>query len=127
MEQGIRAWLNLGHTFAHALETYYKYEGLKHGQAVLLGIKCALSVSRSLKMVDERTIQRINLVIEQLGVEVPSSKEIDPYKLVDIMRRDKKMKEGTIHLVLPINIGEVRVVPVTDEKMIRDSYTVLIK
>jgi 3-dehydroquinate synthase len=126
-EQGIRAWLNLGHTFAHALETYYKYEGLKHGQAVLLGIKCALYVSSCLKMIDEKTIERINLVVEQLGIEVPSGKTLDAHQLVDIMKRDKKMKDGTIHLVLPKKLGEVSVVPVRDEKMIRDSYTVLLK
>jgi 3-dehydroquinate synthase len=126
-EQGIRAYLNLGHTFAHALETYYKYEGLKHGQAVLLGIKCALAVSQSLKMIDDNQIRRINGVINQLDVKIPSTKNIDPEQLVEIMKRDKKMKGGKINLVLPRDIGEVCVIPVTDENMIRDSFAVLLK
>jgi 3-dehydroquinate synthase len=126
-EQGIRAYLNLGHTFAHALETFYKYEGLKHGQAVLLGIKCALAVSRSLDMIDDKTVQRINSVIDQLGINIPSTKELDPLQLVKIMKRDKKMRDGKIHLVLPKNLGDVIVVPVTDEKIIRDSYATLNK
>jgi 3-dehydroquinate synthase len=126
-EQGIRANLNLGHTYAHALETYYKYEGLKHGQAVLLGIKCALEVSRSLNIVDEKIVNRVNSVINQLGIEIPSTKELNPSQLLEIMKRDKKMKDGKIHLVLPKDLGKVSVVPITDEQMIKDSYEVLIK
>jgi len=124
-EQGIRAYLNLGHTFGHALETFYHYEGLKHGQAVLLGIKCALMVSLSLNMVDEKTVQQINSVIDKLDIKIPSGKDLDPVKLVEIMKQDKKMKGGKIHLVLPKELGKVIVVPVTDEKILRDSYTAL--
>ena len=126
-ETGIRAWLNLGHTFAHALETFYKYEGLKHGQAVLLGIKCAVAVSQSLDMMDAIAAERISRLIEQLGIELPSSKKPDPSMLLEIMKRDKKMKEGKIRLVLPKAIGEVTVLPVADEKLIKDSYMVLTK
>ena len=124
-EQGIRAYLNLGHTFAHALETFYRYEGLKHGQAVLLGIKCALMVSQSLNMIDNHTVQRITDVIDQLGIKIPSGKDLDSFQLVEIMKQDKKMKGGKIHLVLPKELGEVTVVPVIDEKILRDSYAIL--
>jgi 3-dehydroquinate synthetase len=124
-EKGIRAWLNLGHTFAHALETFYKYEGLKHGQAVLLGIRCALSVSQSLNIIEDKTVERINLLIKKLGIEIPSTKKLDIQQLLEIMKRDKKMKDGDIQLILPRNIGEVSVVPVSDEKLIKDSYSVL--
>jgi 3-dehydroquinate synthase len=126
-EQGIRAYLNLGHTFAHALETYYHYEGLKHGQAVLLGMKCALKISRSLNMIDDNTVQKINAVINQLDIHIPAGKDLDPIKLVEIMKQDKKMKDGKIHLVLPTGVGEVRVVPVTNENIIRESYSALKK
>jgi 3-dehydroquinate synthase len=126
-EQGIRAYLNLGHTFGHALETFYHYEGLKHGQAVLLGIKCALTVSHLLNMIDENTVQQINSVIDKLDIRIPSGKDPDPVKLVEIMKQDKKMKGGKIHLVLPEELGKVIVVPVTDEKILRDSYAVLKK
>jgi 3-dehydroquinate synthase len=124
-EQGIRAWLNLGHTFAHALETFYKYEGLKHGQAVLLGIRCALHVSQSLNMIDDSTVKRIEQVIQRMKIKIPESKKLDTLQLLEIMKRDKKMKDGTIQLVLPKKLGEVAVVPVNDEKLISDSYTVL--
>jgi len=126
-EQGIRAYLNLGHTFGHALETYYHYEGLKHGQSVLLGIKCALNVSHSLNMIDEVTVRKIDSVIDQLNIKIPSGKDLDPVKLVEIMKQDKKMKGGKIHLVLPIELGKVIVSPVTDEKILRDSFAVLKK
>jgi 3-dehydroquinate synthase len=126
-EQDIRAYLNLGHTFAHALETFFQYEGLKHGQAVLLGIKCALVVSQSLNMVEDKTVQQINSVIDRLDITIPSGKDLDPLQLVEIMKQDKKMREGKIHLVLPRELGKITVVPVTDEKLISDSYAILQK
>ena len=126
-EQGIRAYLNLGHTFAHALETFYKYEGLKHGQAVLLGIKCALSLSRSLKMIDDQHAERIDQLIDKLDIKIPATKKLDPVELLKIMKRDKKMKDGQIRLVLPKGIGEVEVLPVSDEELIKNSYSVLIQ
>jgi len=124
-EHGIRTYLNLGHTFAHALETYYQYEGLKHGQAVLLGIKCALVVSRKLNMIDHHTVQKIYSLIDKLDISIPSGKDLDPNKLVKIMKQDKKLKDGKINMVLPVKLGEVTIIPVTDEKIIRDSYSIL--
>jgi len=91
-ERGIRAYLNLGHTFAHALETFYRYEGLKHGQAVLLGMKCALNVSLSLNMIDNKTVQKINAVINQLNIGIPVGKDPDPVTLVEIMKQDIEKK-----------------------------------
>ena len=125
-EQGIRAYLNLGHTFAHALETFYHYEGFKHGQAVLLGIKCACMVSQSLKLIDEEAVHRIHLFIDKLGIKLPSTKIPDAEQLVEIMKRDKKMKDGKIHLVLPRKIGSVAIVEVADEKLLKDSYAALL-
>ncbi len=52
-ESGERAVLNFGHTFGHALETYFKYQSLKHGQAVLLGMRCAVYLSLYLGMIGE--------------------------------------------------------------------------
>lgn len=125
MEQGIRAYLNLGHTFAHALETYYKYEGLKHGQAVLLGIKCAVQASHLLKLTDVESEKRILHLIDKMNITLPGEKAADPAQLVTIMKQDKKIREGIIHLVLPEKPGKITVVPVDDEKILRESFAVL--
>ena len=121
-EYGIRAYLNLGHTFGHALETYYHYEDLKHGQAVLLGIKCAFEVSRILNMVDDHSVEQINSVINQLNITIPSGKNLDSMELVEIMKQDKKVKGGKINLVLPVSLGEVKIFELTDEKIIRKGF-----
>ncbi len=125
MEQGIRAYLNLGHTFAHALETFYRYEGLKHGQAVLLGIKCALAVSKSLKLINEEKSSPIEQLIDRIPLSIPKSKDLDRGQLLSIMKRDKKTRDGNINLVLPQGAGSVILKPVTNEKIILDSFSAL--
>jgi 3-dehydroquinate synthase len=125
MEQGIRAYLNLGHTFAHALETFYRYEGLKHGQAVILGIKCALAVSRSLKLINKEDSSHLERLIDRIPAGIPKSKDLDREQLLSIMKRDKKTRDGNINLVLPQGAGSVILKPVTNEKIILDSFSVL--
>jgi 3-dehydroquinate synthetase len=66
-------------------------------------------------------------VIDRLDITIPSGKDLDPLQLVEIMKQDKKMREGKIHLVLPRELGKITVVPVTDEKLISDSYAILQK
>jgi 3-dehydroquinate synthetase len=78
-------------------------------------------------MINDGIIEKIVSVIDQLDIKIPSTKELDPMQLVEIMKRDKKMRDGKIHLVLPKELGDVSVIPVTDEKVIRDSYAVLNK
>ncbi len=125
-EQGIRAHLNLGHTFAHALETYFSYEGLKHGQAVLLGMKSALHVSQEQDIIEEDVAMRIGELINKFDVEIPTTKRLNPEELVSIMKRDKKIRQGKINLVLPEGIGKISVKPVSDEKLLADSFSVLL-
>jgi 3-dehydroquinate synthase len=122
-EQGIRAYLNLGHTFAHALETFYKYHDLKHGQAVLLGMKCALFVSGELGLIDRTTAARIDGLINGINVQLPAEPEMDVQSLVEIMKRDKKIRDGTIYLVLPAGIGKIVLTPVADENLLRESFS----
>ncbi len=124
-EQGIRAYLNLGHTFAHALETFFKYEGLKHGQAVAHGMKSALYISRKQCMIETKIAARIEQLIDRFDVKIPTSKKLDPLELVSIMKRDKKIRQGKINLVLPEDIGKITVIPVSDEKLLADSFSVL--
>ena len=125
MEQGIRAYLNLGHTFAHALETYYHYQGLKHGQAVLLGIKCAVQASHLLQLTDTAAAKQISDLIDRMKIELPRKKAVNRAELVTIMKKDKKIRDGIVHLVLPQEPGKIIVVPVTDEKILMESFAVL--
>jgi 3-dehydroquinate synthetase len=86
-ERGERAILNLGHTFAHALEAAAGYEGLTHGRAVALGLLAALRLSG-----------RETHVVEELLR--PDAARVDRERAWEAMRRDKKARNGEIRLVL---------------------------
>jgi shikimate kinase / 3-dehydroquinate synthase len=86
-ERGDRAVLNLGHTFAHALEAAARYEGLTHGRAVALGLLAALRLS-----------DRDTAVVEE--VLRPEPARVDRDRAWEAMMRDKKVRGGEIRLVL---------------------------
>jgi 3-dehydroquinate synthetase len=86
-ERGERTLLNLGHTFAHALEAAAGYEGLTHGRAVALGLLAALRLSG-----------RDTAVVEE--VLRPRPVRVDRERAWQAMRRDKKVRGGEIRLVL---------------------------
>jgi 3-dehydroquinate synthetase len=86
-ERGERAVLNLGHTFAHALEAAAAYEGLTHGRAVALGLLAALRLSG-----------RDTSVVEE--VLKPQPARVDRERAWQAMQRDKKARGGVPHLVL---------------------------
>jgi 3-dehydroquinate synthetase/shikimate kinase len=86
-ERGERAVLNLGHTFAHALEAAAGYEGLTHGRAVALGLLAALRLSG-----------RDTGVVEE--VLRPEPARVDRERAWQAMRRDKKARSGEVRLVL---------------------------
>jgi 3-dehydroquinate synthase len=122
-ESGIRSVLNLGHTFGHALETLYDYHTLKHGQAVLLGIKCALSASQDLNIIDSKVAEKISTFIDRIGIELPLDRKIpDPNDLYSLMKTDKKVRSGRINLILIEDIGRVCQREIDDKALIINSY-----
>ena len=93
-DQGRRAILNLGHTFAHALEAAAGYDGLSHGSAVALGLLAALRLSgRSTDVVEE--------------VLVPQPVQVDRDRAWAALQRDKKSERGELRLVLLDEDGPV--------------------
>ncbi|HZT93303.1 MAG TPA: bifunctional shikimate kinase/3-dehydroquinate synthase [Gaiellaceae bacterium] len=86
-ERGERAVLNLGHTFAHALEAAAGYEGLTHGRAVALGLLAALRLSGRDPQVVEDVLR-------------PEPVRVDRERAWAAMQRDKKARDGEIRLVL---------------------------
>jgi len=104
-EAGLRKILNLGHTFAHGLETALDFK-LKHGQAVICGISCALELSGELGIINSSDYNNSKLFLsnfrEYINLEFP---DIDT--MLEVMSRDKKNREGKIKFVLPVKPGEV--------------------
>lgn len=117
-EKGMRAHLNYGHTFAHAIETATNYETYSHGEAVSIGMMCAAYVSHILGFVDEKFVIKQKELCRLAGLPTTLPKSIDSKKLIALMRLDKKNSSGEINLILPKKIGEVAIVPNVDTKII---------
>ena len=106
---GLRATLNLGHTFAHALETAGGY-GLTHGEAVAIGLVFAGALAGGCERVGPDVVDRYQAVPAALGLvtEVPGGEALDAEELLALMRRDKKASGG-LTFVLPGPNGIERV------------------
>lgn len=108
-ESGLRAILNYGHTFAHALEAVTGYHELLHGEAVSIGMLCASRLAERLRLVDSEFTLRQTKLLEALGLptEVP---DVDRAAILAAMRLDKKSQRGQLRFVLPHAMGKVELV-----------------
>lgn len=125
-EGGIRAILNFGHTFGHSLESFYGYKKLKHGQAVILGMKCAVNVSENLNFIGRDNAQLIYEFIDKFNVKIPSKlSEADIKKLIELMKHDKKVTTNEINFILIRKTGEVFKTVISDMKQISYAFNSL--
>jgi 3-dehydroquinate synthase len=104
-EQSVRALLNFGHTFGHAIEKLTGYGNWTHGDAVAVGMVLAARLSEKMSLITPEDVQNIEeaLTAANLPTSLPS---IDPTELLAAMKSDKKAKDRKIQLVLLKNIGE---------------------
>ena len=103
--KGIRAMLNLGHTFGHAIETALGYGKWLHGQAVAAGMVMASNMSMLMGFIDEKDFKRIKKIIDSAGLPI-NPPDISQAQFLDLMASDKKNKDGKISLVLLRSLGE---------------------
>ena len=104
-EQGLRALLNLGHTFAHAIENCAGYGEWLHGEAVAAGICMAAGFSERLGWIAPGDTQRIQTLLERLALPTRPP-GVDPREFFAAMSMDKKVIAGEIRLVLLKGIGQ---------------------
>ncbi len=107
-ESGARALLNLGHTFAHALEVEAGYgEALRHGEAVAIGMVLAFALSVRLGLCPAEDARRVRRHLESVGLPVrpPSMAAGGAERLLAHMAQDKKVRDGRIAFVLVRGIG----------------------
>jgi 3-dehydroquinate synthase len=123
-ESRLRMVLNFGHTFAHALEREFSYSGLKHGEAVVLGMKCALLYEKEYGTLPKSDFDRGMNLLNRIPVVYDKSR-IDIDKLTDYMFFDKKVKDGNIRLVLTPEIGRYRFETVADVNRIKPLWEIL--
>lgn len=99
-ETGARALLNLGHTFAHALEAYTHYKQWLHGEAVAIGLYCASILSYKMGLLDSSSVQQVKQMLTDAGLPYKIPASIDLKKLRDLMNLDKKIKNNCLRFVL---------------------------
>ena len=104
-ESGIRAILNLGHTFGHAIEVAQGYGNWLHGEAVGAGMVMAAKLSQSMGWLADKDVDRIVSLIKKAGLPTEPPK-ISVKKYMELMMLDKKTKDGQINLVLQKSIGD---------------------
>ena len=102
---GIRARLNLGHTFGHAIEKLSGFT-LPHGLAVAVGLCIACRLAASLGLCKEEVSERVHCLLRALNLPVAVT-GYSPEQMLVAMRGDKKRRNGRLHFVLPKALGEV--------------------
>ncbi len=105
-EQGIRALLNLGHTFGHALEAATAYQGYLHGEAVALGMVMAAELSFQLGFCDSELRKTLERLLRGFKLPYRLKKSIAAEQLVELMRLDKKVQSGQHRLILMKGLGQ---------------------
>lgn len=104
-EQGIRGFLNLGHTFGHAIEHLSNFE-IPHGRGVAIGTFMAANYARNLGIIEEEgLVEKIRDIFAEFELDLTHSFKAS--QIYEAMSMDKKKKNGVIRLILPKKIGEV--------------------
>jgi 3-dehydroquinate synthase len=119
---GLRAVLNYGHTFCHAIEAVTGYGEYLHGEAVAIGMLCASRLAESLGRIDTEVTRRQLDLLTSLGL--PSSvPDVDHDRLLEAMQRDKKVEHGKLRFVLPSRMGHVELAADVSPELARDALS----
>ena len=123
-EQSVRKYLNLGHTFGHAIEASKGYGKITHGESVAIGLVFALLLSEKVLSLKEGTARNLFDVLTKLGYSFEPVQRHDSKELISFMKRDKKSSFGEIHFVLLEEIG-TPVMHIVSEKEIEWADSIL--
>ncbi len=104
-ESGLRAILNFGHTFGHAIETGTGYGQYLHGEAVAIGMCQAADLSRRLGWLQHDEVTRIEKLVQRAGLPTSPPKSLDTDRFLELMAVDKKNINGKLRLILLESVG----------------------
>jgi len=105
-EGSIRAILNLGHTFGHAIETAMGYATWLHGEAVATGMVMAAAYSRRQGLLSQADADYVRTLVSRAGLPVSPPDAMDADTFISLMSRDKKAEPGKIKLILLEQLGK---------------------
>lgn len=118
-ETGLRAVLNYGHTFCHAIETVSGYGTFLHGEAVAIGMIQASQLAERLGRIEPELTERQRALLQALNLPITVS-GLDPQQLLAAMQHDKKVEHGKLRFVLPSRMGSVEVVSDVSPDLVLD-------
>lgn len=124
-DRGRRAVLNLGHTFAHAIEIVSAHT-ITHGEAVAMGLVAAANLSARLKFCSNNLQKQIEAVLESAALPIRIPGDVNPKHLFKIMTADKKKKAGRLRFVILRDIGEVFVTDSVSETDVMNTLNEMI-
>lgn len=119
-ENGIRALLNLGHTFGHAIEAELGYGTWLHGEAVAAGIILASQAAELKGWLKSPEVCRIKNLIEDFDLPTNKPDTMNYQCFMKHMKHDKKVKSGQIRFVIPTSIGNAVVTDELDENLLQN-------
>lgn len=120
-EKGLRALLNFGHTYGHAVETLAGYGEYRHGEAVAIGMVVAAQVSRAFDLCSDEDVVVIRTLLADYDLPI-SPPEFPLDAVIGAMKRDKKVKAGLFTMVLNHGIGRADIHPVTDLEQLFEPF-----
>jgi 3-dehydroquinate synthase len=123
-ESGVRALLNLGHTFGHAIEAGMGYGAWLHGEAVAAGMAMAADLSQRMGWISGADVERVRKLLSRANLPVngPSDLTIETY--LDLMSIDKKVQQGKMRFVLMKTIGDAVVTADVDPQKLQETLEV---
>ncbi len=125
-EGNLRMILNLGHTLGHALEAATNYTTLLHGEAIAWGMLAALDVAQKRDTISPAQADRMTQLIRAYGPLQAFT--ATPEQLIDLTAKDKKNRSGTRSFVLPVGIGDAKVVrDLTDQELTEAATTICLQ
>ena len=108
-ETGVRAILNMGHTFGHAIETALGFKKLKHGEAVSIGLVMASRLSYTLGLLKTENVHRLQSLIAKFGLPISLPRNLQPEDVYKGMSLDKKITSGQRRFVVIDKIGRAEI------------------
>ena len=118
-ESGLRALLNLGHTFGHAIETGVGYGVWLHGEAVAAGICMAADLSARLGWLSPDQVARVLALLRRARLPVQPPPELGSEAFLQLMAVDKKVQDGRLRLILLKTLGEGVIADPVDSNLLR--------
>jgi len=120
-ESGLRAILNLGHTFGHAIETALSYKDWLHGEAVGCGMLMAADLSSRSGLIEQGHVDRLKKLLKRANLPTQIHKDIKLEEMLENMKVDKKSRDGVLYLILLNDIGNAVITSDYTEQALKET------